>query len=410
MPTLPFELIEVILDIVAHSDGPGFPSTKTCALVCYDFHQICRKHIFASIALGPITIGTVQATKTNASSAELHQLLDDTPEIGALIRNLEFCIQSVHLAEHCILQRTFQKISHLENLAIDREDGEFQWNDNSLRPALLHLLQSPTLCHLRLQNISDFLVADLFPCVSLRGLAFSAKFTVFDSPDRRMPEGPLRLRRIKVGHHVESIAKFFSLQCTDQKPFIDLEKLSDLSVGIFSRSDIAHSRLLFSRCKRLSFARISVSTPWMDFTQIGLFEMLLPTVQTLKHLMIEYPYYNKIRDDNPLTGLTIELEKLKGNYNIEYITISVLLPPVLDCMENTESEWRRLDTILTSSAWSNLRAVSLKIKLLGHPRVDHLELMSLLEKHPATHLPNLSSSKAILFNFSIHRGSRLAQM
>ncbi|KAF9478232.1 hypothetical protein BDN70DRAFT_58726 [Pholiota conissans] len=132
MLDLPYELIELIIDIVAHSDDPNLSSTKACSLVCHDILCHCRKHsIFASITLASrptrrpyYYAKSLSAARTKTTTVvDLHRLLDSSPDIGALIRNLGCCIQLDLTDSHkSLIFPTFKKISHLQSRYLARPD------------------------------------------------------------------------------------------------------------------------------------------------------------------------------------------------------------------------------------------------------------------------------------------------
>jgi hypothetical protein len=48
----------------------------------------------------------------------------------------------------------------------------YDWSDNPLRPAFLHLLHFPTLTHFRVFTSNKFVASDLSPCINLKKLEF----------------------------------------------------------------------------------------------------------------------------------------------------------------------------------------------------------------------------------------------
>ncbi|KAF9479549.1 hypothetical protein BDN70DRAFT_684630 [Pholiota conissans] len=153
---VPLEILAQIIDTVAEED-PQFVAIKTCSLVCFEFVHLCRKHIFASIFL--------------CNAPQLQRLLSTTPEIANHIRSLEYCILVEDLANASLFE-TFTKITRLKSLTLefnytDENHHFLPWNDNPLRPAILHLMHLPTLNHLKLENINSFLLSDLMLCTNL---------------------------------------------------------------------------------------------------------------------------------------------------------------------------------------------------------------------------------------------------
>ncbi|KAF8202446.1 hypothetical protein BJ912DRAFT_944855 [Pholiota molesta] len=293
MSTLPLEITEKIISTLA-DDDPRLVSTKACALVCHEFNRLCRKHIFASIYLN-----------------------DKQPQIGGYIRNLTYAIHPDDVNDVSLVQ-TFKKITRLKFLCIRLSPGfNLSWINNPLRPALLHLLHLPTLLHFRLYQVNDFLVSDLAPCINLEHFEFS-NITVFEANDISVsnpPDSSIRLRQISA--RIEG-----PVQCADGTPFLDFNSLASLSVNVLTSPDVEASRTLFSQCKNLTDADICAEE-WINWTQMGLFNMLRPSMHTLKNLRVDMTY--GIGTGDPLGGFPVELEAMQNHNVIETVAIQVYI-------------------------------------------------------------------------------------
>lgn len=254
MSVLPLEITEKIISILTDDDS-SLSSTRAFALVCHEFHHLCRKHIFASIFLNNKQPPWVN----NAITPMLQQLLDTTPEIADYIRNLAYAIHPDDINDISLLQ-TFRKITRLKFLCIRLSSGfNLSWINNPLRPALLHLLHLPTLLHFRLVQVEDFLVSDLAPCINLEHFEFS-NIKVFEANDVSVsnpPNSSIRLRQISARNKGPvALLKMRGVQCADGMPFIDFSSLASLSVNVLTSPDVEASRTLFSQCKNLIDADI----------------------------------------------------------------------------------------------------------------------------------------------------------
>lgn len=254
MPFLPIEIIDEVINILAQDD-PSLFSTKACALVCNEFHHLCRKHIFSSISLNHTYARSSMpyTSATKATTRMLQQLLDTSPEIGDHIRNLTYNITSDDLRNDSLVE-TFRQITRLKSFRVwDFNLPKLKWNNNSLRPALLHLLHLPTLIAFRILAIENFLVSDLTPCINLEHLKFE-HLTVFDdeSLPSNLPKKSIRLRSISAGLKSAPVTmKMCAMLCADGKPFFDFSWVNDLTIKIHRQNDVQATLNLLSRCKQL---------------------------------------------------------------------------------------------------------------------------------------------------------------
>lgn len=267
MPILPPEISEEIISILAQDD-PSFSSTKACALVCHRFHYLCRKHIFASIALNdryaqpsPPFIGITKTT-----TPKLQKLLDTSPEIADYIRNLTYNISSDDF-EDDLLVRTFRKITRLEYLCVSHYNRRrLQWHNNPLRLVMLHLLHLPALIHFKLFAVDNFIISDLAPCINLEHFEFD-HLTVFDANEtvasNLPPETSIRIRYLSAGRRsAVAIMKMCVAHRADGKPLFDFSCLNELSIKVHRSDDVQVSLDLLRRCKQLT--RFGVDIQGMD--------------------------------------------------------------------------------------------------------------------------------------------------
>ncbi|KDR73091.1 hypothetical protein GALMADRAFT_252553 [Galerina marginata CBS 339.88] len=215
-PAIPLEVIQAVIDILAQDDKE-LSSLKSCSLVCQTFLHLCRKHIFASIFLDGRKFAIPKP-----STVTLIRLLSATPEIAYHIRTLVCYISSWEF-EQRPLPGIFKRISKLSSLSIRWPRSGRQWNDNPLRSAVLHLMHLPTLIHLELGNITDFVVLDLVACTNLKELKLTRIQTVENEVALpcTLSSGPIHLHQLEVG--VESSMAVLDL-CKKRRPDGNISK------------------------------------------------------------------------------------------------------------------------------------------------------------------------------------------
>ena len=76
------------------------------------------------------------------------------------------------------MQDTLRWISRLESLTVHHHNRlRLDWSNNSIHPALLCLLHLPTLIHLKVTSVNNFIISDLIPCVNLKYLDIGLHMT-----------------------------------------------------------------------------------------------------------------------------------------------------------------------------------------------------------------------------------------
>ena len=241
---LPLEIEAKILDLLIE-DHEGHLALETCSLVCKAFLPICRKHLFRTIVLLDAHI-----------IHPFERLLRETPKIADYIRNLDYKIRTADLSSPSI-QETLKRISRLESLTLlQSKSAKFDWSDNPIRPALIHLLHLPTLRHFKMTNIDNFLVSDLMPCVNLKYLEIGVHTSMADENifPADFPEHSIQLKEFVAGTS-DSTMKLCTARRPDGQPVIDFGSLSEIKANLEEPDDEA-SRELFKRCHALTTAHI----------------------------------------------------------------------------------------------------------------------------------------------------------
>jgi hypothetical protein len=243
-PIFPLEIEEMILDFLAEDDEDHL-ALKTCSLVCQAFLPICRKHIFGSILLN-------DEGKLSSTTHAFDRLLRQTPEIADFIRKLDYTLRIADLTIPS-LQESLKRISRLEFFTV-LDWTHFNWSNNPIRPALLHLLHLPTLTHFKVTNFINFAVSDLTPCVNLKYLHIGDNMIA--AAENTFPATfphPIRLNEFVAGYNCNDvIMNLCTVRRPDGQPIIDFESLSKITLGIEYPDEGKASQELFRRCHSLS--------------------------------------------------------------------------------------------------------------------------------------------------------------
>lgn len=248
-PVFPPEIEETIIDVLADNEDQS--SLKTCSLVCQAYLPICRKRLFASVVLNDdLNPGAPRLT-----TAVLERLLSARPEIADYIRKLKFNIRVEDLTNPTI-QESLKRLSRLESLTVQhRNRPKLDWSNNSIRPALLHLLHLPTLTHFKISYVDNFVVSDLVPCVNLKHLDIGHHTTAADTASfpGTQPTRSVRLHELTAG--VAAPAAILEL-CTarrpDGQPVIDFKSLSRITVMVEKPLEGEVAQELFRHCEKLT--------------------------------------------------------------------------------------------------------------------------------------------------------------
>jgi hypothetical protein len=250
---LPLEIEETILDLLAEDDDDNHSALKACSLVCQAFLPIGRKHIFGSIVLNDDD--AISSLTTHAFA----RLLCETPEIADYICKLDYTIEIADLTSPSI-QESLKRISRLEFLSIHHYILNFDWSNNPIRPALLHLLHLPTLTHFKISNIKNFVASDLIPCVNLKYLDIGfhttgATETTFPAA---LPEKSIQLNEFVAAFGTAgAITTLCTARRPDGQPVIDFGSLSKITVFLQMPKGGEALQELFRRCQLLTDVDIS---------------------------------------------------------------------------------------------------------------------------------------------------------
>ena len=177
MPSvLPYDIIAQIIDNVGENNDISL--IKELALVSHSFHEICSKHLFATVDLHdnfPMRHGS--------SKKGFVKLLKRRPEVVKYIRKLTYNVEygrfrsqasSTYYDDNLLLPdlpNFLRTISFLNCLTITTSKMvDWYTVDPSLTSAFLHLMHLPSINHIVLSSIEDFPLSSLTSSVNLRRL------------------------------------------------------------------------------------------------------------------------------------------------------------------------------------------------------------------------------------------------
>ena len=130
----------------------------------------------------------------------------------------------------------------------------------------------------------------------------------------------------------------------------------------------------------------------------SLADMLKPSMQTLKNIVLTIRVHAHYEDVDPLFGIPSEFEVMRSRNIIETVTIKINVDADAGYRRD---EWGRLDKVLTTPGWFSLKRVSLTIEIVPYlGRSNEVEVS--LRNLPETQFRRLSSSNSVSFDFKIN--------
>ena len=126
--------------------------------------------------------------------------------------------------------------------------------------------------------------------------------------------------------------------------------------------------------------------------------MLRPSMQTLKHIVVDFEVDDE--DLDPLSGIPSEFEEMRSKNIIETITIGILIDADINCHQG--DDWGKLDEVLTTPGWfPSLKRVSLVLQFASYGRSDEEIVQILLEYRNLPQFSRLSSSNSVTFDLDV---------
>jgi hypothetical protein len=252
---IPLDVYGLIIDSLAEDDEE-LTTMRACSLVSRAFLHLSRKHIFATVKINPLRVGT------SSSINKFVHLIERNPEIGEYVRKLNY-----RIATHDHIPRTLGKLTKLKSLSIWNNAGKFAWRtDWPMRSALLLLMQLPTLSHLELRWITNFPVSDLIHSSSLKHLEidyfnFAAEDVVPPSTTP-LPSKSVFLSEYNAGlRSASATKKLVEAKRPDGLPIVDFTELTKVTASWDNQEDINAIQPIFIQAKQLKEIDLTSKLP-----------------------------------------------------------------------------------------------------------------------------------------------------
>ena len=292
---LPFDIIAYIIDTVGENKDINL--LKELALVSRCFHQICCKHLFATITLSAYKVDS--EPDVPSPKKRFIRLLESRPKVAKYIRELTFevgyytnnppvSLQSIHRMSDDydsqlspILPNLLRTITRLNSLTIDANDR--RWNDINpcLTSAFLHLMGLPTINHIDLSFIREFPLSSFSPSVNLLRLDLLCMTYIDPPPEKEIvvqSEMMPKLREFHISNSFDMTMRLLHAKRQDGRPAFDIMNLRLFSSCLDNRWDL---RYLLQNAKLLERLHLTVEC---EETLEGLHEVLSASARTLKVL------------------------------------------------------------------------------------------------------------------------------
>ena len=393
---LPFEIIGVIIDIVGENDGTDL--LKKLSLVSHSFHQICSKHLFATVELSDVD----RHDRVARSKKGFIKLVKSRPNVVKYIRELTYNIQIPSYPSttfnndgrilSSMLPNLLRTISHLNCLTITASQLDWNLLDSSLTSALLYLMHLPTINHIDLSYIQYFPLSSFIPSVNLHRLDISC-MSHFDGPEDEVVIQSEMMSKIREFHTSASLAlttRLLYAKNQDGQPAFDFTDLRWLSTCLEDKKNLQY---LLQNAKSLEELHLSVGR---GQSAARLYDILSPSARTLKALDFTVSIYNCL--PLPLAGLSEGLETIAGHNMLESLSFDILV----DGHEREDvigSDVQGVEKVLVKPGWSALRKVSFKITISCWG--GSAKLYKAVQSLPDKYLSQISTLESVAFNFSV---------
>jgi len=394
---LPFDIIALIIDNVGENNDTNL--LKELALVSHSFHQICSKHLFATVELHDV----VGDPRVASSKRGFVKLLKSRPDVVKHIRNLTYFCNATSLLlsslprfnDHLLsssLPNLLRTISRLNYIKISGSYDQ-NWNtlDSSLSSAFLYLMHLPSINHIDLAYIKDFPLSNFTP-VNLHRLDISY-LTPFDRPEEDgspdivvQSEMMPKILEFHTSRSAQVTTKLLHAKKQDGRPAFDLMDLRRLSIDLEDERNI---RYILQNAKLLEKLHLSVNR---GQSFVGLHDILSPIARTLKVLDLTLLFLL------PLAGLCEELEAMAGLNILEALSFEIHVGDH-EREDSIVSEVQRVEKVLVKPGWSALGQVFFKVIIACW--WNSSELCKALVQSLPTYLSHLSKLEgSVAFNYS----------
>ena len=405
-PVFPFDILYRIIDIVEENKDTNL--LKELSLVSHSFHQICSKHLFATVEIYDGPNNHVAFSKKG-----FVKILKSRPDVVMCIRNLTYkkcphralpwpffsSVEDDQLVLLPILLNILRTISHLNCLKITATHF-FDWNrlDSSLTSALLHLMHLPTLNHIDVLYIINFPLSSLFSSVKLHRLDI-ARTRDDGLEEEGSPESVVQSEMMPNIRHTSESSLLPNAEMQDRRNFMDLRRLS---LPVFRSKDERNIRYLLQNAKLLEKLDLSVG---IGRSLVGLLSLRAGTLKVLD-LSVPLDPFGSVR--LPLGGFCEELEAMAGHNVLEALYCEVrVIHGLSGAKDLIGSTMRNIEKVLVKPGWSALRQVSFEVSLrennfLGSDPSLLFEFWEELRSLPGEYLSHLPNLDSVAFNYSAY--------
>ena len=408
-PVFPFDIFELVIEAVGENEDTNL--LKELALVSHSFHQICSKHLFATVELHD-----ADPKRHIASSKQgFVKLIESRPDVFKYIRKLTYetkCYfyspispsSSIYSDDELlspILPNFLRTISGLNCLKIDASELDWQELDSSLTSALLHLMHLPTVNHIDLSSITNFPLSAFNPSVNLYRLDIFRVYPIIE--DGELEDSSLlfvqsgmmpKLREFHISGSHWMTTNLLLAKGQDGQPAFNFMDLIGLSIP-FTRFERGEWNIRYALQNAKLIEKLHISL-FRDGTLVDLHDVLFLRARTLKVLDLTV-FLTDTWNSFFLGGLCEELEALAGHNMLEALFLKILV-------DGYETEYfigsiiQKVEGVLVKPGWSALRKVSFKLEVEPD---DRAKLSVVLRSFPDKYLSHLSKLVSVTFNCSV---------
>ena len=375
-PVLPFDIIVQIIDAVGENKDTNL--LKELALVSHCFHQICSKHLFATVELHDADPERDVASSKNG----FVKLLKSRPDVVKYIRKLTYKVGFIYSLQFPptrligeddllspILPNFLRTISRLNCLTISALNKKWDRINPSLTSAFIHLMQLPTINHIDLSYIRKFPMSSLIPSVNLLRLDLHNIGLLEEEIVVQLEMMP-KIREFHTSESYGDTRLLLHAKRQDGRPAFNFMDLRRVSMRFSWIGDQGNIQYLLQNAKLLETLHLSVA---IDQSLYELHAILSPIPHTLKVLDLTLElHYNFI--PLRLAVFCKELEAMAGHTSLEALSFDVHAGP-----GGPEAEVligsiiQKVEKVLVKSGWSALRQVSFKFSIACRKETIHSE-------------------------------------
>ena len=391
---LPYGIIGQIIDPVGEDKDTRL--LKDLSLVSHSFHQICCKHLFATVELHDADPDADSNPHVASSKKGFLKLLK-----SKYIRKLTYEVSYYYdddLRLSHILPKCLRTIPCLNCFTINGSRLDWNKRDSSLTSAFLYLMHLPTINHIDLSNIKNFPLSCLTPSVNLIRLDICYVDPLEEEVVVHSEMTP-RIREFRTSNSTRLTETLLHAQGQDGQPAFNFMDLRQLYICLGDEQNI---RYLLQNAKLLEELHLSTAEFGADHCLDGLHDILSVSAGILKVLDLSLLLYEKSDGiiNLPFEELCEELEAMAGRNVLEVLSLEVKLYRD-ETADDIGSMFQNVEKVLVNPGWSSLRQVSFKVPIRYWLVKDSAELAEELQSLlPDKYLSRLSKLESVAFNFS----------